>query len=64
MLHKISEFVNRIRVMHDEAQVLYKMKYGTPKATQVEIDNKIQGIQSMALSIAKDTSEYNRVEDL
>jgi len=56
--------VNRIRVMHDEAQVLYKMKYGTPKATQVEIDNKIQGIQSMALSIAKDTSEYNRVEDV
>ena len=63
MLHKISEFVNRIRVMHDEAQVLYKMKYESPKATQVEIDNKIQGIQSMALSIAKDTSEYNRIED-
>ena len=64
MLHKISEFVNRIRVMNDEAKVLYKMKYESPKATQVEIDNKIQGIQSMALSIAKDTSEYNRVEDV
>ena len=64
MLHKISEFMNRIRVMNDEAQVLYTMKYETPKATQVEIDNKIQGIQSMALSIAKDTSEYNRVEDV
>ena len=56
--------MNRIRVMNDEAQVLYKMKYETPKATQVEIDNKIQGIQSMALSIAKDTSEYNRIEDV
>ena len=43
--------------------MLHKMKYESPKATQAEIDNKIQGIQSMALSIAKDTSEYNRIED-
>ena len=64
MLHKISEFVNRIRVMHEEAQLLHKMKYESPKATQVEIDNKIQGIQRLALSIAKDKSAYNQVEDV
>jgi len=63
MLHKISEFVNRVGVMNDEAQKLYKMKYDIPKAPQVEIDNQIQNIQSMALSIAKDTSDYSRVED-
>mgnify|MGYP003152068575 FL=1 len=64
MLHKISEFVNRVRVMNDEAQRLYRMKYDIPKAPQVEIDNQIQNIQSMALSIAKDTSDYSRVEDV
>jgi len=64
MLHKISEFVNRVSVMNDEAQKLYKMKYDIPKAPQIEIDNQIQNIQSMALSIAKDTSDYSRVEDV
>ena len=36
MLHKISDFVKRVAVMHDEAQRLQKMKYDKPKATQVE----------------------------
>ena len=56
--------MNRVKVMNDEAQKLYKMKYDIPKAPQVEIDNQIQNIQSMALSIAKDTSDYSRVEDV
>ena len=50
--------------MHDEAQSLYAMKYESPKATQEEIDNQIQNIQAMALSIAKDKSKYNRIEDI
>ena len=49
--------------MHDEAQSLSRMKYESPKATQEEIDNQIQNIQAMALSIAKDKSSYSRVED-
>ena len=61
MLHKISDFVKRISVMHDEAQSLSRMKYESPKATQLEIDNAIQNIQAMALSIAKDKSSYSRV---
>ena len=64
MLHKISDFVKRIGVMNDEAQKLHKMKYESPKTKQVEIDNQIQNIQAMALSIAKDKSEYNRIEDI
>jgi len=60
MLHKISDFVKRISVMHDEAQLLYTMKYESPKATQAEIDNQIQNIQALALSIAKDKSDYKR----
>ena len=62
MLHKISDFVKRISVMHDEAQKLHKMKYESPKATQSEIDNQIGNIQAMALGIAKDKSKYHRVE--
>ena len=50
--------------MNDEAQKLHKMKYESPKSKQVEIDNQIQNIQAMALSIAKDKSEYNRIEDI
>ncbi len=46
--------------MHDEAQLLYTMKYESPKATQAEIDNQIQNIQALALSIAKDKSSYTR----
>ena len=61
MLHKISDFVKRISVMHDEAQKLHKMKYESPKATQSEIDNSIQNIQAMALGIAKDKASYTRV---
>jgi|TARA_B110000211_G_scaffold120334_1_gene139139 hypothetical protein len=64
MLHKISDFVKRVAVMHDEAQRLQKMKYDKPKATQVEIDNQVQNIQALALSIAKDKSAYNQVEDV
>ena len=64
MLHKISDFCKRIEVMNSEAKRLYNMKYNIPKAPQVEIDNQIQNIQSMALSIAKDTSDYSRVEDV
>jgi len=60
MLHKISDFVKRISVMHDEAQKLHKMKYESPKAEQEDIDNAIGNIQALALSIAKDKSAYSR----
>ena len=46
MLHKISDFVKRISVMHDEAQRLHKMKYESPKAEQEDIDNAIGNIQA------------------
>tara|TARA_R100001377_G_scaffold82693_1_gene63340 strand:- start:257 stop:442 length:186 start_codon:yes stop_codon:yes gene_type:complete len=60
MLHKISDFVKRISVMHDEAQRLHRMKYESPKAEQEDIDNAIGNIQALALSIAKDKSAYSR----
>tara|TARA_B100000768_G_C11139833_1_gene315601 strand:- start:207 stop:392 length:186 start_codon:yes stop_codon:yes gene_type:complete len=60
MLHKISDFVKRISVMHDEAQRLHRMKYESPKADRKDIDNAIGNIQALALSIAKDKSAYSR----
>ena len=64
MLHKISDFVNKIRVIHDKAEKLYVMKYSTPKAKQTSIDNMIQDIQAMCYMISQDKSEYNRLEEV
>ena len=45
MLHKISDFISKIRVIKDKADQLERMKYGHPKASQSAIDNMIQDIQ-------------------
>ena len=63
MLHKISDFVNKIRVIHDKAEKLSVMKYSTPKAKQTSIDNMIQDIQSMCYMVSQDKKEYSRVDD-
>ena len=63
MLHKISDFVNKIRVIHDKAEKLYVMKYSTPKAKQASIDNMIQDIQAMCYMVSQDKKEYSRVYD-
>jgi len=64
MLHKISDFVNKIKIMNEEAHKLYVMKYHTPKDTQENIDNQIQSIQAMALLIAHDTRKYHNIDDV
>ena len=62
MLHKISDFISKIRVIKDKADQLERMKYGHPKASQSAIDNMIQDIQAMCYMVSQDKSEYNRVE--
>ena len=62
MLHKISDFISKIRVIKEKADQLETMKYGIPKASQSAIDNMIQDIQAMCYVISQDKSEYNRVE--
>mgnify|MGYP006150291467 FL=1 len=64
MLHKISDFVHKIKVMNEEAHKLYTMKYSIPKATQSSILNQIEQIQAMALSIANDKGDYSRLDDI
>ena len=62
MLHKISDFISKIRVIKQKADQLETMKYGVPKASQSAIDNMIQDIQAMCYMVSQDKSEYNRVE--
>ena len=64
MLHKISEFISKIRVIKDKADELERMKYGHPKASQSAIDNMIQDIQAMCYMISQDKSEYNRLDEV
>ena len=62
MLHKISDFISKIRVIKEKADQLETMKYVVPKASQSAIDNMIQDIQAMCYMVSQDKSEYNRVE--
>jgi len=62
LLHKVSDFISKIRVIKEKADQLENMKYGIPKASQSAIDNMIQDIQAMCYMISQDKSEYNRVE--
>ena len=64
MLHKISDFISKIRVIKEKADQLETMKYGIPKAAQSAIDNMIQDIQAMCYMISQDRSEYNRLEEV
>ena len=64
MLHKISEFISKIRVIKEKADLLEQMKYGHPKASQSAIDNMIQEIQAMCYMISQDRCEYNRLEEV
>ena len=61
-MHKVSDFISKIRVIKEKADQLETMKYGIPKASQSAIDNMIQDIQAMCYVISQDKSEYNRVE--
>ena len=64
MLHKVSEFISKIRVIKDKADELERRKYGHPKASRSAIDNMIQDIQAMCYMISQDRSEYSRLEEV
>ena len=64
MLHKISDFISKIRVIKDKADQLERMKYGHPKASRSAIDSMIQDIQAMCYMISQDRSEYNRLDEV
>ena len=60
MLHKISQFCDKIDSIKQDADRLRKMKYETPKASKIEIDNLIAQIQSDCYIVSQDRSDYTK----
>ena len=58
MIHKISEFCDKIDSIKLCADRLRDMKYGKVKANDSEIDNMIQTIQADCLLVANDIQKY------
>jgi len=63
MLHKISQFCDKIDSVKKKSDKLRAMKYNSPKASDDEIKNMIEDIQSECLLLANDKSEYNKTYD-
>ena len=62
MLHKISQFCDKIDSIKQDADRLRKMKYETSKASKIEIDNLIAQIQSDCYIVSQDRSDYTKDE--
>ena len=60
MIHKISEFCDKIDTIKKMADRLRDMKYGPIKSPRGEIDNMIQTIQADCLLVASDKGEYEK----
>ena len=61
MLHKISDFcdkIDSIKVMSDR---LREMKYGPERVEKQNIDELIQTIQADCLLLAKDKGKYEKI---
>jgi hypothetical protein len=60
MIHKISEFCDKIDSIKLMADRLRDMKYGKVKFADGEIDNMIQAIQADCLLVASDKQKYEK----
>lgn len=57
MIHKVSDFVEKIHSVNKMAERLYHLKY-VEKANRTEIDHLIETIKFDCLMIAKDNEPY------
>ena len=60
MLHKISEFCDKIDSIKNMSDRLRVMKYGPFKAPKQEVDHLIQTIQADCLLISADKNKYDK----
>tara|TARA_B110000967_G_scaffold111516_1_gene114146 strand:- start:266 stop:457 length:192 start_codon:yes stop_codon:yes gene_type:complete len=62
MLHKISDFCNKIDSIKKISDELRTLKYNVPKSESrdIRIDNLIETIQADCLVISKDKSDYGK----
>jgi hypothetical protein len=58
MLHKISDFCDKIDSVKKKSDELRVMKYGNPKSSEEEINNIIADIQYQCLLLANDKGKY------
>ena len=65
MLHKISQFCDKINSINKMAEDLRVLKYQTPKSNErdLKIQNLIETIQSDCLLVSKDKTEYGKKEN-
>lgn len=63
MLHKISQLCDKIDGIKKDSDRLREMKYGTNKASVIEIDNLIAQIQADCYLISQDRSRYTKDTD-
>jgi len=64
MQHKISQFCDKIDVMHDKSIILRQLKYDTPKDKQdsVLIRAIIEDIQALAADLANDRTPHEKTK--
>ena len=60
MLHKISDFCNKIDKIKEMSDKLRVMKYSQPKASDLEINNLIDDIQSQMYVLSQDKQDYGK----
>ena len=62
MLHKVSELISKIESIRKLADMLYKLKYQSPKSKErdIQVDNLITDIQLMCKLIANDKTKYKK----
>ena len=60
MLHKISEFCNKIDKIKEQSDKLRVMKYSHPKATDTEINVMIEQIQADMFILSQDKQKYEK----
>ena len=60
MLHKISQFCDKINTINKMAEDLRVLKYNTPKSKErdLKVQNLIETIQADCLLVANDKGDY------
>jgi hypothetical protein len=64
MLHKISQFCDKVDSLKRDADTLRRLKYETPKtpARDAQIQGLIDQIQADCYILSKDKQEYTKME--
>tara|TARA_B110000211_G_scaffold166587_1_gene188046 strand:+ start:104 stop:292 length:189 start_codon:yes stop_codon:yes gene_type:complete len=62
MLHKVSELCEKIESLKKLGDMLYKLKYQSPKSKErdIQVDNLITDIQSMCRLVSNDKNKYKK----